>query len=113
MEQQTQVNWVNDELRTTQSTTYEKFPSLKLEEGKITEIVVDFSKPFESWKDPQSSAIKKIIPCAWNGVRHVFWLNSTNPLYREMLTLSKQGKVAFKIMRTGQAKATRYTLVKE
>lgn len=91
----------------------EQLPSLKLEEGKIAEIEISFEKPFEKWQDPQSKAVKKIIHCVHNDQRCIFWLNVANPLYRELLEAGKSGRTKFKILRTGSAKATRYTLIKE
>ena len=86
--------------------------SLKLEEKKVYHIKVDISKPFESWKDPVGGATKKILPVLYEGKLMSFWLNVANPCYREIIMALKGGQLEFNIMRQGQAKATRYMLVK-
>lgn len=114
-------NWLNEELNncTTQIETIHKL-SLKLEENKIYDIEIDFSKPFEKWTDPIQTekqkeegrfTIKKIIPIKYNGQDMNFWLNTANPIYKEILEKGKLGITHFKIIRIGQAKATRYKLV--
>ena len=115
MEQTNVSNWLEEENKQLQSevTTYERLPALKLEENKMVEIVVDTTKPFDRWVDPQTQAIKKIIPCMYNGVKHVFWLNVKNPAYNEIIKGCIAGQNKFRIIRTGQAKATRYTIVKD
>ena len=40
---------------------------LILEDGKITEFEIDFSKEFEKWKDPATGAVKKILPVTHKG----------------------------------------------
>lgn len=88
-------------------------PALKLEDGKITSFIVDFSKPFDKWTDPQTNTIKKIIPVTHEGEEKVLWLNVRNPLYRQLVEAGTTGQRQFKVMRTGVANQTRYSLVKE
>ncbi len=90
----------------------ERLPSLKMEEGKITIFEVDFSKPFDKWTS-EDGVTKKIIPVVCNGEKMNFWLNVRNPLYAELINKGAEGVKLFKVMRTGQATNTRYSLVKE
>ena len=57
---------------------------------------------------------KSIIKVLHEGVVKNFWLSKRNPLYRELLEIGKQsnGTAIVKVMRVGQAKATKYLLVK-
>ena len=87
--------------------------ALKLEEGKVTEFEISFEKAFDQWIDPATGAVKKIIPVMHKGEPRVLWINCANPLYRQIIEAGSKGQRTFKVMRTGQAKATRYTLVKD
>ena len=64
-----EIDWLNEELKEVEKTAFneERAPALKLEENKITEITVDFSKPFEKWVDMENDTIKKIIPVKSKG----------------------------------------------
>jgi len=89
----------------------EKKPALKFEENKTTEMVIDFSKPFDEWTDPDSKAVKKIIPAKVGAVDFVWWLNVKNPIYQQIIEASSKGKTDFKVLQTGTNKATKYSLV--
>ena len=112
MEQQT--NWLDQEiaeLTTTNPTTFEKLPSLKLLPNKITEIEVDFSLPFQKWNDSIHKSTKAIIPVTSAGTKMNFWLNVKNPLYGLICNAGKKGQCKFKIIQTGTAQDTKYNLV--
>ena len=51
---------------------------MKFVEKKITEIEIDFGKPFDSWNGEQSGkqVTKKIIPIIHNGERKNWWMNT-------------------------------------
>ena len=98
----------------TTPTTYEELPSLKLQPNVVTELVVDFRKPFESWTGEQSgkTITKKIIPVSVNGVKMNWWLNVKNPFYREILSACKTGNPLIKVLQTGKQADTKYVIVK-
>ncbi|NCD05882.1 MAG: hypothetical protein EOL97_07160 [Spirochaetia bacterium] len=110
-------NWLQDEIdkiKENSTTEYENIPSLKLQENVITEITIDFSKPFEKWTGEQNgkTITKKIIPCTVNGVRMNWWLNVQNPIYSEILKLGNLGITNVKILQTGNQGNTKYLIVK-
>jgi len=87
--------------------------ALIFEEGKLTTFTVDFSTEFKRWESPDG-VIKKIIPVKdINNEDKVVWLNVKNPLYAEVVTRGLKGQTKFKVLRSGQKKATRYTVVDE
>ena len=97
-----------------QNVNFERLPALKMEENKLTSVLVDFSKPFENWTDPATGKIKKMVTVTDDGTKKIWWLNVQNPVYREMLEAhQKNAQVVFKLLRTGQLKATKYAIVKE
>ena len=107
-------NWVQGELAgTAQTVEYEKFPAPVFEENKLTTVVVDFSKPFQKWKDEETNKVKAIIPCTSNGVRCNWWLNTKNPVYRKILEGGQKGITTFTIMQTGKGNKTKYALVEK
>lgn len=111
---QQNLNWLiqeQSELTTSNTKQYETKPTLKLEENKVYDIEVDFSLPFEKWTDPTTGVVKKIIPVIYNGQKMNFWLNTRNPLYSSIIVRGNNGQRQFKIIRIGQAKATKYNLV--
>lgn len=115
METQTTTNnWLDKELETFKQTesTFKSLPSLKLVPNVITEIDVDFSKPFDKWNDEVNNVMKAIIPVKVNGTSMSFWLNVRNPLYFELVKAGKEGQTHFKILQTGTQKNTKYTIVK-
>jgi len=116
MEEQTneKPNWLEQEEQTLQEPKeYETLPSLILEENKVMQFEIDFSKPFEQWEDTTNNVTKKIIPVVHDGERKNFWLNVKNPTYREIIVAGKSGVTTFKVMRTGQKKDTKYNIIKE
>lgn len=107
-----QTNWLDEEIKAKGTTqNYEQLPTLKLQPNKLTEIEVDFSKPFQKWTDPVNKNIKAIIPIISNSTKMNFWLNTRNPLYGQILEQGKAGKNKFKILQTGSQKDTKYNLV--
>ena len=116
MEEQN-TNWIKEEQQTMpQSFNGVKLESLKLEENKQETIQVDISEPWESWVS-EDGIKKKIIPVVHNNIEKVFWLNTRNPIYRQLLDLAgdaaerNEKSFVVKILRTGQQKNTRYIIV--
>jgi len=114
----TNTNWLKqeaDNLIKNTPTTFEQLPSLKLVEGVITELDIDFAKPFESWvddSDPNKVITKKIIPVIVNGSRMNWWLNVRNPTYKEVISAGTNGQTHFKILQTGKQATTKYVIIK-
>lgn len=109
------TTWLDEELgKHTTPAQYEELPSLKLQPNEVTELVIDFSRPFESWTGEQSgkTITKKIIPLSVNGVRKNWWINVKNPFYREILISGKNGVTTLKVLQTGKQAETKYVLVK-
>lgn len=107
--------WLDEEAKELiQPKTYEELPSLHLTPNIVTEITVDFSKPFEKWTGEQGNktVTKKIIPITVAGTRMNWWLNVKNPTYRDIVTLGQQGQNVFKILQTGTKGETKYVIVK-
>lgn len=106
-------DWLKNEAEELNKTTFsgEKLPSMKLEENKITEFDIDFSKEFEKWIDPQDNRVKKIIPVTHQNTKKVFWLAVNNPLYKKIIEAGVKGITHFKVTRTGTKADTRYVLV--
>ena len=93
---------------------FEKYPALKLEDRKMVEIDIDFSKPFEKWNTTDSKGkqvTKAIIPVMHNGERKTFWLNIKNPIYRDIIRGGRVSNTRFKILRTGQQQDTKFVIV--
>ena len=111
----TDEDWLKKEAKQTEQNKFdgEMLPSLQLEDGKITEFEVDFTKPFQKWEDTANDTTKKIIPVTHEGIKKNFWLNVRNPLYNQLIKAGSEGKTKFKVMRTGMQNQTRYSLVKE
>ena len=116
--EQTETNiddFVKEELDSLQTPLSEedRLPPLVLEEGKIVEIEIDFSKPFQKWISPEGIE-KRIVPVVHDGQRKVWWLNKRNPIYRQILSLYKNdGTTKHKVLQMGTKQNTRYTLVRE
>lgn len=109
-----EMSWIDAEIADLNEkgiATEEQKPSLKMVENKIYEIEIDYTKPWPKWQDPVSKTVKKIIPCKFEGKDYSYWLNCANPIYSDLLKKGKTGQRKFKIIRIGQAKATRYKLV--
>ena len=111
-----QKTWLDEEAKNlTTPKDYEKLPSLKLVPNVVTEVTIDFSKPFDTWvgNDQKGQPItKKIIPVVLNGTKLVWWLNVKNPMYREVITIGQKGQTNIKVLQTGTAANTKYVLVK-
>lgn len=107
------TNWLQTEAELIKNTTsYEdRLPALKLEENKITEITIDFSKEFEKWTDDESGSVKKIIPVKVKDQSFVWWLNVRNPVYAQIIQKGASGQTTFKILQTGSKQNTKYNLV--
>ena len=109
--------WIDEELKTIASGSLdiERLPTVKFESGKVTEIVIDSSKPFPTWtgksKGSDKEVTKYIIPCTVKGEKMNFWCNKKNPLARELMTRMKEGKTTFRIIQTGNQAETRYTII--
>jgi hypothetical protein len=115
METQNETNWLNEEVKTlSQHADYEELPSLKLTPNVVTEITIDFSKPFEKWEGENNGkpVIKKIIPVSVNGTKMNWWLNVKNPFYKEVLTAGINKQSSIKVLQTGTQQNTKYVLVK-
>jgi hypothetical protein len=112
---QTNQNWLKEEAEQIKThTEYEDLPSLKLTPNVVTEITIDFSKPFDKWTGEANNktVTKKIVPVSVNGVRMNWWLNVKNPVYSEVVKLGSQGQTVFKVLQTGTQANTKYVLVK-
>ena len=90
---------------------YEKRPALKLQPNKVVEIEIDFSNPFYKWEDKIHKSVKAIIPIKFNGENMNFWLNTKNPLYRQICEKGKAGLNKIKVVQTGSQADTKYNLV--
>ena len=110
----TETNWREEEAKNlTSNTSYEQLLALKLQPNVVTEITVDFSKPFEKWQgqDTKGNIVtKKIIPVTVGGIRMNWWLNVKNPIYAEII--KAVGQTTFKVLQTGTQANTKYVLVK-
>ena len=113
---ETQTSWLDSESTEVQTTTGEKLPPMKfIEENKVEEIEVDFSKPFHKYTDTTNTnknVVKALVPVTHAGVKKIWWLNKKNPTYTELIKAGKAGITKFKVMRNGSAAATRYVFVK-
>ena len=107
------VDWLDleeKELKKNQK-DFESLPSLILEENKVTEFIIDFSKPFETWEDKENKSFKAKIPVTYQGKKMLFWLNKRNPVYRKIIEAGKKGRINFKLTRTGQQQNTKFILL--
>jgi hypothetical protein len=107
-----QEDWLAKEIEENKGQAFdgEKLPALKLEENKITEIEVDFSKPFDKWT-AEDGVVKKIVPVVVKEEKFVWWVNVKNPIYSQILQKGEEGTNKFKILQTGNQQSTRYTIV--
>ena len=109
-----ETNWREEEAKQlTSHSNYEQLPSLKLTPNVVTEIQIDFSRPFEKWigQDAKGNPVtKKIIPCSVNGVKMNWWINVKNPIYSDIIKAT--GQTTFKVLQTGTQANTKYVLVK-
>jgi len=107
--------WLGEEVKQlTEHKDYEELPSLKLIPNVITEITIDFSKPFEKWIGDNNGkpVTKKIVPVLLNGNKMNWWLNIKNPVYADVIKLGSQGQTIFKVLQTGTQANTKYVIVK-
>ena len=107
--------WLDEEAKQLNTRTdYEELPSLKLTPNVVTEISIDFSKPFEKWVGDNNGTpvTKKIVPVTYNGIRMNWWLNVKNPVYRDLIKAGQGGQKVFKVLQTGTQANTKYVLVK-
>ena len=110
-----QTNWLDKEIENTHNTEFtgERFPTLKLEAGKITTFEVDFAQPFNKWTGGSPAVTKAIVPVLHKAEKKNIWLNVKNPLYADICRRGKNGQKVFKVSTTGSQKETRYTIVEE
>jgi len=118
-EQQTTSNdWLKAEqqnLKSKAQGTFEQLPSLKLQPSVVTDIIIDFSKPFVKWTDDsnaQKKVVKAILPVTVNGVKMNWWLNVKNPVYSDIIRAGAEGQTTFKILQSGTLAQTKYLIVK-
>jgi hypothetical protein len=111
-EVKTTENWLSKEIEENKGQAFdgEKLPALKLEENKITDIEIDFSKPFDKWT-AEDGVVKKIVPVTVKGEKFVWWVNIKNPIYSQILQKGEVGINSFKVLQIGTQKNTRYTIV--
>ena len=112
---QTITNWLDEESKTSTHTgeDFEKLPTLKLESGKVTKFIVDFSQPFKKWTKTENgkTTTKAIIPVTHKTEKKNIWLNTNNPLYGQIIDAGKKGVKEFRVSTTGTQNSTRYQLV--
>ena len=114
-------SWLEEEERNLSSQgTFDKLPTPVFEDGKITAVEVDISKPFEKWTDMETKKTKAIIPCmsVIDGKlqRANWWLNVKNPVYKEVIHKAREAQgtiLSLKIFQSGKGEKTTYSLVKE
>ena len=108
-----ETNWLEEEVKNLKDTSFdgEKLPALKLEENKMTEMTIDFTKPFEKWNDVENNTVKKISPVTTKDGNFVWWLNVKNPIYGLIVKAGNEGKKDFKILQTGSQAKTKYNIV--
>ena len=108
-------NWLDQEVANLElnKPNTETYPEpLKLQENKITEIIVDFAKAFEKKPNKMNSdVLQALIPVTVGNDKKMFWLSVKNPLYGQLCRAGKAGTTKFKILRVGTQKNTRYTIV--
>lgn len=107
--------WLEKELEEVKESSFdgERKPALQLEENKTITMTIDFSQPFEKWKDTENDAIKKIMPIKVGEVELVWWLNIKNPIYHKIIEKGSEGQTVFKVLQTGNKKTTKYILVED
>lgn len=122
-ESKQESNWLEEEAKevATQGDFGEKLPSPKFEDGVITIMNIDATKPFQKWTDPETKKVKAIVPCTSdvNGKAQKcnWWCNLKNPIYKDVIDKCKdaadKSNVLVKILQSGTQDKTRYTLIKE
>lgn len=94
----------------------DKIPALKFAENKITELNIDFSKPFNKWTGVSQKGkpiTKAIIPCTVGSEKKNWWCNVENPIYGIIISRGLRGQTKFRIFQTGNQDKTKYTLVED
>ena len=106
-------NWLKQELEGVQSQPdFESVPGLQFIENQIVEFEISNDDlPFEEWGDIVNKIKKKIIPVTHNKVKKNLWLNTRNPLYKQILEKLSKGETHFKVLQTGNKANTKYVLV--
>ncbi len=113
-ENNTTINtWLNNELAELDKDRKQEplDPILQIPENKLVELEIDFSKEFGKYNDTENNTVKKLVTCTYEGKKHVWFLNTKNPMYRQLLKLGVEGKNKVRIIRTGTAAQTRYNIV--
>jgi hypothetical protein len=83
-------------------------------ENKITEIDINFGKPFQKYTTNNQNGvtvIKAIIPSRVGAENKIWWLNVKNPIYREVVDRGLKGQRKFKILQIGNQNKTQYKIV--
>lgn len=114
----TEKNWIEAEAEQVSQSSFdgETKPALKLVENKVTTITIPTAAPFDKWEDKENHTVKKIVPCQVNGEEFVWWLNVKNPIYSQIVTRGAQcypEPLVLKVLQTGSAQNTRYTIVED
>jgi hypothetical protein len=87
-----------------------------MEPNKIYDIIIDISKPFEKYNTTNTKGqniTKAIIPILHNQEKKIWWLNTKNPTYKELLQEIRQGRTKFKVIQVGNQADTRYNIIRE
>ena len=120
-----EIDWIDVEVKGLEGNLphdFERHPSLagKLQENKINSFVVDASKAWEKWMDNTNvnkPKIKVIVPCVFNGERCNWWLNTRNPVYKDLVyavrDAQNKSSVPVRIMQTGSKENTKYIFVRD
>jgi len=115
---ETNKNWMDDELEKINEGQEERIPSLILEENKVVNLTIDFTQSFKSWTEYEADGntikkIKKMIPVKVGEVELLWWVNVKNPIYTQILKAGTEGQNQFKILQTGKNENTKYSIVTE
>ena len=116
-------NWATKELEEINEKRASYGNYLKMVPDKLYSLVINFkpTEPFNSKTFDDGKTVRE-IPVLWDEfpekkdvdmVEMIWSLNPMNPTYSELLELLMNNKRVFKIMRTGEGKATVYTIVKD
>lgn len=114
--EQKSIDWLNEEKQNLNvHEDYDELPSMKFEENKILEIVIDFTNQFQKWTGEQGNktVTKAIIPVTHKETKMNWWLNVRNPVYALLVKAGTEGKTKFRILQTGKQADTKYTIVED
>lgn len=112
-----QTDWLTQEAEQfAPTTTYDKTPNLKIEPNKVYELEIDFNKPFykfaSKYKNSKGDVITKVvIPVTYGGQKLTWFLNSANPLYRQVIESGIKKQNVIKIVATGIGMDIKYNMV--